>query len=70
MQLFVGAVFHCAALFHDVNAVGTDDLDAAVEDDDHLATLLDGFQAVLNLLGGDGVERGGGLVEEDDGSHI
>jgi len=38
-----------------------------VRDDDDRTVLLDGVDAVLDLLGGDGVEAGRRLVEEDDG---
>ena len=37
-----------------------------MRDDDHRAVALDGVDTCLDLLGGDGVERGGRLVEEDD----
>ncbi len=63
----MGAAFYRAALLHDVDAVGVHDLGEAVGDDDHRAALLDGVERVLDLLGGNGVEGGGGLVEEDDG---
>ena len=63
----MGATFHKAAFFHDVDAVRIHDLGEAVGDDDHRAALLDGIERVFDLLGGDGVEAGGGLVEEDDG---
>ena len=38
-----------------------------MRDDDDGAVFLDGVDAVLDLLGGDGIEAGGGLVKEDDG---
>ena len=67
MELVVGAAFLHVAFFHDIDAVRIHDLGEAVGDDDHSAALLDGVERVLDLLGGDGVEAGGGLVEEDDG---
>ena len=63
----MGAAFHHVAFFHDVDAVRIYDLGEAVGDDDHRAALLDGVERVFDLLGSDGVEAGGGLVEEDDG---
>ena len=65
---FVGvAVLLHAAVLERVDVVGVNDLRDAVGDDDDGAILLDGVDAVLDLLGGDGIEAGGGLIEEDDG---
>ena len=55
------------SLLEDIDMVGIDDLADVVGDDDDGAPLLDGIDGRLDLLGGDGVEAGGGFVEEDDG---
>ena len=54
-------------LLEHVDVVGIDNLADVVRDDDDGAARLDGIDARLDLFGGDGVETGGGLVEEDDG---
>lgn len=63
----MGAAFDHVAFSHDVDAVRSHDLGEAVGDDDHRVALLDGGERVFDLLGGDGVEAGGGLAGEDDG---
>ena len=60
------ALFHVSGLQH-VEVVGVDNLADVVRDYDDGAVFLDGVDGGFNLLGGDGVEAGGGLVEEDDG---
>ena len=65
---FVGvAAFLHATVLEGVDVVGVNDLRDAVGDDDDRAVLLDSVAAVLDLLGGDGVQAGGGLIQEDDG---
>ena len=54
-------------LLQGVDVVAVDDLRDGVRDHDHGAVLLDGVDAGLDLLRGDGVQRGRGLVQEDDG---
>ena len=54
-------------LLEHVDLVGIDDLTNVMRDDNHRATLFDGIDRGLDLLGGDGIEAGGGLVEEDNG---
>lgn len=68
---FVGvATLLHATVFERVNVVGIDDLRDAVRDDDDGAVLLDSVDAVLDLLGGNGIETGRGLVKEDDGGFL
>ena len=62
----VAALLHTAILER-VDVVGVDNLRDAVRDDDDGAVFLDSVDAVLDLLGGDGVETGRRLVQEDDG---
>lgn len=50
-----------------VDDVSIDYLADVVGNDDDGATALDGFDAGFDLLGGYGVEAGGGFVKEDDG---
>ncbi len=54
-------------LLEHVDVVGIDNLADVVRDDDDGAARLDGIDARLDLFGGDGIETGGGLVEENDG---
>ena len=61
------AALHHMALLEHVDVVGIDDLADVVRDDDDGAARLDGVDTRLDLFGGDGIETGGGLVEEDDG---
>ncbi len=56
-----------AAFLEGIDHFAVDDLGDAVRDDDNRTAGLDGVDAVLDLLRGDGVQRGGGLVQEDDG---
>ncbi len=60
----MGAVLNDAPLLHDVDSVAVDDLRDAVGDDDYRAVALYRVERGFDLLGGDGVERGGGFVEE------
>lgn len=46
--------------------VGIDDLSDVMRDDDDGATLFDGIDRGLDLFGGDGIETGCWLIEEDD----
>ena len=55
-----------APMLEHVDLVGIDDLPDVMRDDDHRTSALDGVDAGLNLLCGDGVEAGRRLVEEDD----
>ena len=50
-----------------IDHLAVDDLRDAVRDDDDGAVFFDGVEAVLDLLGGNGIEAGCGLIQEDDG---
>ena len=41
-----------------------------MRDDDHRAAVLEGIERVFDLPVSDGIEAGGGLVEEDDGRGV
>ena len=56
-----------AAVLQGVDHLAVDYLGYAVRDDDYRPVLLDGVNAVLDLLRGYGVQRGRGFVQEDDG---
>src|SRR5688572_13976476 len=67
VQLLVRPVLDDAPLLEHEDDVRVDDLRDAVRDDDRRALLLDGVEAVLDLLGRHGVEARRRLVEKDDG---
>ena len=62
----IARLFH-ASIAEGVNHIGVNDLTDAVADDDDGAVALDGIDACFDLFGGNSIEAGGGLVEENDG---
>jgi hypothetical protein len=60
------AVFDGATFLQHVDDVRVNYLRDAVRDYHHGAFFFNRVQAVLNLLGGDGVKAGGRFVQEDD----
>ena len=64
--VWVARLFYTAVL-EGIDHVGIDDLADAVADDDDGTVALDGINGGFDLLCGDGIEAGGGFVEEDDG---
>ena len=55
------------AFLQGINHLAVNDLRNAVGDDNHRTVLLDGVDGILDLFCGDGVQRSGGFVQEDDG---
>ncbi len=66
-EVFVGAGFDDAAAFEDDDFVGFADGGEAVGDDEDGAVLHEVFEGGLDLALGDGVDGGGGFVEDDHG---
>ena len=62
----IARFFHMTGL-ESVNHLTVDDLRDAVRDDDDGTVFLDSVEAVLDLLGSDGIETGGRLIQKDDG---
>ena len=65
-QFVMAAGFGDRAVLDDKDAVGIDDGVQPVRDHDRRAALAETLDGALHLPLGFGIERGGGLVEQDD----
>ena len=64
-KLSVGALFDDAAFFHDDDDVGVANRGQAVRDDEGRAALAQGVHGLLDVHLGAGIDRRGGLVEDE-----
>ena len=62
----MAALLH-SALLQGIYHLAVDNLRDAVRYDYDCPVLLDGVDTVFDLLRGDGIKRGRGLIKEDDG---
>ena len=66
-KLVMQSLLHYTTVVHHDDIVGVHNLRNAVGNNDDSPVFFDGIEALPDLLGGDGIEVGGRLIEEDDG---